>query len=319
MGGWTSSKAVKLFSRYVAYCAEHLGDYVTWWVTINEPTGYATLSYMAGMWVPFRKNPIQWLRVFFNLAHTHNKAYKILKKHKSTSHVGIAHVAVAYTAAHTYNPLEAIAVRVINFLTNHYFLRLIKNNFDYIGINYYLYKRLSFGRSIGFVMPPNAPRSDFGWEIAPQGMLQVLREFHRYRKPLLITENGLADAKDSKRWPFIVDHLAMVYAAISEGINVVGYLYWALTDNFEWAEGFAMRFGLIEVNYATQERTIRPSALKYAEIAKANAIAPEMLLPFYEQRKDAYPEIIGRHLQRITRFKPEDSNEAELEQQRRQY
>ncbi len=88
--------------------------------------------------------------------------------------------------------------------------------------------------------------------------------------PVYITENGLTDAKDEKRAKFIKDHLFWVHKAISEGTDVRGYFYWSLLDNFEWDKGFWPRFGLVEVDYQTLGRRIRPSAWEYAKICESN-------------------------------------------------
>ena len=107
----------------------------------------------------------------------------------------------------------------------------------------------------------------------PRGDLLCLKEFKKYKKPIYITENGLADTQDKLRGDFIRDHLLWIHKAIGYGIDVKGYLHWSLMDNFEWAEGYGPRFGLVEINYKTLERKIRPSAFYYAEICKENALA----------------------------------------------
>jgi beta-glucosidase len=94
--------------------------------------------------------------------------------------------------------------------------------------------------------------------------------------PLLVTENGLADATDAQRPRFLLDHLAWTHRAIADGADVRGYLHWSLIDNFEWAFGFGPRFGLAEMDYATFARTPRPSAHLYARIARENRLTAEM-------------------------------------------
>jgi beta-glucosidase len=94
----------------------------------------------------------------------------------------------------------------------------------------------------------------------------------KYHLPIYITENGVADAKDKYRERFIINHLQWVHQAIQEGVDVRGYLYWSLIDNFEWAFGFKPRFGLIEINYKTQKRKIRKSAYAYAKICQENTV-----------------------------------------------
>jgi len=100
----------------------------------------------------------------------------------------------------------------------------------------------------------------------------VLMELKQYRKPVYITENGIADTKDAKRAKFIRDHLYWVNRAINDKIDVRGYFYWSLLDNFEWERGFGPRFGLVEINFKTMERKIRPSAYEYKKICETNSV-----------------------------------------------
>ena len=106
-------------------------------------------------------------------------------------------------------------------------------------------------------------------------MYHALMDLKRYQVPIYITENGLADAADRYRQWFIKETLPAVHRAIRDGADVRGYLHWSLMDNFEWAYGFWPRFGLVEVDYATQERRPRPSAQYYKKIIEANAIDDE--------------------------------------------
>ena len=107
-------------------------------------------------------------------------------------------------------------------------------------------------------------------------MLQALKRASKLGKPIYVTENGLPDADDDQRPRFLLTHLAQVQRAIARGIDVRGYYHWAFTDNFEWAEGWALRFGLVALDETTQERTPRPSARLYTDIIEANAILPQM-------------------------------------------
>jgi beta-glucosidase len=127
---------------------------------------------------------------------------------------------------------------------------------------------------------PGASVSDLGHsEIHPEGLYQLLRQTARYGKPIYITENGVADAQDQHRPAFLVNHLRQVWKAIRDGVPVKGYYHWSLTDNFEWAEGWNLRFGLIEVDPVTQQRRMRPSGQVYRAICTANALAPQAITP----------------------------------------
>jgi len=109
--------------------------------------------------------------------------------------------------------------------------------------------------------------TDVDWEIYPEGLYRVLKKVRGYTaKPIYITENGLADDSDTKRARFIEEHLLVLNQAVAEGMNIKGYFYWSLLDNFEWAHGFNKRFGLYHVDYQTQKRTLRPGSRRYPEI-----------------------------------------------------
>jgi beta-glucosidase len=157
---------------------------------------------------------------------------------------------------------------------------------DFLGVNYYTrYRfRLDWRRpahSFEALTTPGAEVSDLGYgEIYPPGMYHVLMLAGSYArrlgKPIIVTENGLPDADDDARPRFLLTHLAQVWRAIQAGAPVQGYFHWSLIDNFEWADGYDMRFGLIEVDFATQARRMRRSGELYAEICRANAITSEM-------------------------------------------
>jgi beta-glucosidase len=115
-------------------------------------------------------------------------------------------------------------------------------------------------------------RNDLGWEIYPEGLAEFLREYAKYRLPILITENGVPAENDDDRWVFIYMHLWQVARALANGIDVAGYLHWSLLDNYEWADGYAARFGLVGVDFETQQRTVRDSARRLANIIARNEL-----------------------------------------------
>jgi beta-glucosidase len=161
---------------------------------------------------------------------------------------------------------------------------------DFWGVNYYTRQRVSLQRQ--FLKPtPGAEVSDSGHsgpygELYPEGMYRVLKRMASQGKPIYITENGLPDADDDQRPRYLLTHLAQAQRAIAEGADVRGYYHWSLTDNFEWAEGWALRFGLIALDEKTQVRTPRRSAQLYTDIIRANAIMPETVAAYA-------PEVMG--------------------------
>jgi len=159
--------------------------------------------------------------------------------------------------------------RLVSYYRNHFLLSGSFPYYDFIGLNYYCFKRLPGSYSI-------LPRQDsvkiMDWEIYPKGIYERLSDLKRkYNKPIYITENGIADAADEKRTKFIKDHLYWIWRAIQDGVDVRGYMYWSLLDNFEWHHGYDPRFGLVEIDYKNgRTRKIRASAYEYAKIISNN-------------------------------------------------
>ena len=160
--------------------------------------------------------------------------------------------------------------KFIDWWWNFYFLNRIKNYQDFIGLNHYFHNRI---KGLKFNQNKNEKISDLGWEIYPEGIYHVLKDLKKYNKPIYITENGLADAKDQNRKWFVKESLHNIHKAIADGVNVRGYFYWSLLDNFEWDKGFWPRFGLIEIDYNSLARKPRLSSWIYSEIAKNNSIS----------------------------------------------
>jgi len=177
----------------------------------------------------------------------------------------------------------------------------LKGRVDWIGVNYYTRLIVKRGRlwsksmdllnwvpvrGYGFECRPNStslaglPTSDAGQEMYPQGIREALKEtYRRYKLPLVVSENGVADHADKLRPHYILSHLAEVYKAIEDGVDVRGYYYWALVDNYEWAHGFRMRYGLCHVDFRTKHRLLRPSAIMYARIAAEKSIPGSITPP----------------------------------------
>ena len=266
-GGWESKKIAYYFSRYTEKIVSSLKDNVKFWITINEPEGYTSCAYLLGIWPPRKKNLLSFLSVINNLINTHKEAYKTIKKLQPAAQVGIATNNNYYEAFS--DPISRLIKNIVEWLDHFYILNKIKDYQDFIGLNYYRRNKIKF-----FKLNQNENRlvSDLGWEIYPEGIYHVLNNLKKYRKPIYITENGLADAKDRLRKDFIRDHLYWVYKAVDEGVDVRGYFHWSLMDNLEWHRGFEPEFGLIGIDYKTLERKPRPSAYYYAEICKNNSL-----------------------------------------------
>lgn len=282
-GGWENSKSVFYFERFVEKVVPYFQDYVELWVTINEPSVYAYQGYIATVWPPQKKSKWKAFKVLWNMSKAHKKTYKLIHKIVKDAKVGIAHNVASFHHLHHHSIKETFFVWLLDILDNHliYFLTGKKNH-DFLGLNYYFHKNISFNGEKNLpalldVKSTNREVSDLGWEIYPEGIFDAIMDFSDMHLPVYITENGLASTNDDRRVRFLISYLKEIYHAISLGVEVKGYFHWSLLDNFEWADGFDPRFGLIQVNFKTEERTPRPSSKIYQEIIKQNGIPHYML------------------------------------------
>ena len=250
-GGWESREIVAFFSRYCEKIASEFQNNVTYWMILNEPQYWFWNAYGSHKFPP-QRGIIHAAMIYWHLAAAHRRVYRELKKINPRFEIGVVESTGAYTpkAAHFF----------ISPIRNFLFPSLVKGYFDFFGLNYY--RKVSLlGRK------ENSVSAEIGWEIYPEGFYQIIGEaYRRFNKPIVITENGIADSRDRLRGEFIRDHIIAMKKAIQKGADVRGYFYWSLLDNFEWDSGFAPRFGLVEVDYKTMERRIRPSAWAYKEI-----------------------------------------------------
>ena len=281
-GGWQSGKTVSYFERFVKKIVPELDEFVDMYITLNEPEVYVYESYISGDWPPQKKGFWGKLKAILNLASAHRKVYKFLHKNFPKKPVGIANNIQSFEPYHKHSLTEQLAVMFSDLGANHLFYFLTGKTHDFLGINYYFHVRF---RTENQLIPTieNAEElkrdiSDLGWEVYPEGLFDVLADLSDHI-PIYITECGIASTNDDRRNRFLITYLHEVYRAIQSGINVKGFFYWSLLDNFEWDKGFDPRFGLIEVDYKTQERHIRPSALVYTDIIQHNGI-PHSLLRF---------------------------------------
>ena len=265
-GGVKSKSFPENFARYAEQMAKELPD-IRFWITLNEPEIYSASAYLKGVWPPQKRCLKSYWRVTKNLIHAHRLAFDVIKKIMPNAKVGIAKNNI-YFEPYQNKFINRLLKKLIDWLWNFYFLDKISDRQDFIGLNHYFHNRIDYG----FNKNENKKTSDMGWELYPEGIYHVLKNLKKYGKPVYITENGLADARDINREWFIKESLKNIRKAIREGVDVRGYFYWSLLDNFEWDKGFWPRFGLVEIDYKTMERKIRPSARAYAEICKNNSL-----------------------------------------------
>jgi beta-glucosidase len=219
-------------------------------------------------------------------------AYRTLHKIRRDIMVGFAHSAPVVMPCDAQRKRDCIAAKLRDFILNRAFFLFIGASvrkpertarcLDYIGINYYTRAVI---RSAGWGargLVGQACRlehhsdmgamSTTGWEVYPVGLRVALERFSRFGVPLFVTENGIATDDESLRRDFIIRHLKCLAEACQDGVDMIGYLYWSLMDNYEWALGMAPHFGLAAVDSITQERQPRPCVEDFSRVCRQNRI-----------------------------------------------
>ena len=309
-GGWERETVILAFERYVRVVVEHLRDLVPLWVTINEPMIYAVMAYLEGTFPPGKTSLGLAAQVAQNMLQGHAAAYHAIHELQPDAQVGIARNLRLFEPWRPKFPLDRWAAGNLHCAFNKHFnqalitgklrwpmgrgrISNLAHTLDFFGLNYYTRELVAFsllraGQLFGRRrFAPDAEMSDNNYgEIYPQGLLQVIRLAAAYRRPIYITENGLPDADDDQRPRFILTHLRQIWAAIQGNIPVMGYYHWSLVDNFEWDRGWLERFGLIEMNPATQERKLRRSGELYGRLCRSGRIDWELVSEYA-------PELLG--------------------------
>jgi beta-glucosidase len=306
-GGFGAPEAPMRFARYAAACVDALGDMVTWWVTINEPTVVAVLGHLEGVWPPGERSLRRTLVALRGLLRMHAAAAQAIRavsdRNHRPAHVSIAHHERRLLPRDPSSSVDRAVSRVPDFLFNRWFLRScvvgrvlrpvghgevvpgLAGSLTYLGLNHYTSESVSLDLGAPGMLfarhqaVPGLPLSTAGWAIDATGLRNALTELWReFGLPIMVTENGVADEDDELRPAYLRDHLLAVVDAIDAGVDVRGYLYWTAWDNFEWAEGYTQRFGLFAVDRDTMERIAKPSAAVFAEICRTREV-PEDRVP----------------------------------------
>lgn len=285
MGGFAKKENVQWFSKFVKEVVPQLREYVDFWITINEPNIYAMMSYMLGLWPPGITNNFKAYKVFSNLALAHREAYEIIHDICSDDNpqVGVAHNVISFETYNKHSFSDWLSVKIVDWVWNHWFIEKTKVYHDFLGLNYYVHKRV---KNIGLRnwsdialedRGEGRERSDLDWEIFAPGLFDVLVDMNDYGLPIYVTENGISTLNDDQRARYLVSYLKELYHAIQAGVKVKGYFYWSLLDNFEWDKGLTSRFGLVEVDFKTLDRKIRGSGYLYKRICEENGIDHDLL------------------------------------------
>jgi len=298
-GGWLNRDTCHRFADYAAHIAGRLGDRLTSIATHNEPWCTAVLGHQQGKFAPGMRDRTAAVEVSHHLLVSHGLALQAMRAAGTKAPLGIVLNQSPATPATGSAFDRALAEREYALFVRWYMeplflgrypqapgvdlyptvfdndFKIIGQPLDFLGINYYTRIWASAGEPP--LPAPNAEGvSDMGWETYPQGLTELLvglQRDHGRLPPIYITENGIACADvpqagqvhDAQRIAYIEGHLKALRDAIAQGVDVRGFFYWSLLDNFEWDSGYRKRFGLVHVDYATQQRTPKDSAHWYRE------------------------------------------------------
>ncbi len=302
MGGFTGPESVDIFLNFAERVIDCLGDIVDDYITLNEPNVYATNSLFYGTWPPEKKSLSALIKAYSNFTACHIRAYNMIHekrqkmgKSREETLVSFANHLRVFAPKNPRNPLHRISSRLTEYLfqgaltkalmTGKCCFPVLKRRgvkkgkyYDFIGINYYSRSTVS-GISDG--TRENCFKNDLGWEIYHEGLIEISNNLSdKYNAPVFVTENGTCDNNDRFRPLFIYDQLR----AISESENrIERYYHWSFMDNFEWREGESARFGLVHIDYKTQERTVKNSGKLYKSIIENNGVTDEAYSEYIEK------------------------------------
>ena len=300
-GGWPARDTVHRFVDYACGVQRHLGDRLTAITTHNEPWVIAVLGHETGEFAPGLKSRKTSFQVAHHLLLSHGLALKAMRAEGARAQLGIV-LNLAHTEPATDSAADIERARMDDLRGRCWYsdplfkgsypqevwdelgadapevqpgdLAAMAEPMDYLGVNYYSRNVSSAGKPFDKASSGLA-LSDMGWEIYPRGLTELLLTLHRdyTLPPVYITENGgafkdpMIDGRvhDADRTEYLQTHIAAVADALRQGVPMAGYMVWSLMDNFEWSSGYAKRFGIVHVDYATQRRTLKDSALWYRE------------------------------------------------------
>lgn len=285
---WTHTASVEAFARFARVTAEALGPSARLWTVLNEPLVFVLGGFLDAQIPPGLSDGRSASRALGNLLRAHAAAAAAIRETTPGAAIGVAHNMMGFAPDRPRHPLDRWAARhaarlyngevLSAFATGRWDVLLppltrlrgrcddLPRSLDFLGVNYYSRLHLrSPGREravadFRYLDRTGLGLTDNGWEIVPDGLADALATAAAAGFPLLVTENGLADASDARRASFLEAHAAALERAAAGGAGVAGYLHWSLVDNFEWLDGWGPRFGLCGFDPTTFERRPRPSA-----------------------------------------------------------
>ena len=291
LGGFEHEANLVHLERFTARVFAEYGEKVPLWCTINEPGPYSVMGYGLGVFPPGVRSLRRLVSVIRTLCLAHVRMVETIRSapHGGRVQVGLVHNIFQLDPWKRWSPLHWALCRIGDHIYNESFLRFLRtgrvrvglagfgvdeviagDRGDFVGLNYYanllLDPFMSQAPPFDAHTRPGQVRTDMPYAIYAEGLWRALHRISEVGLPIWVTENGIADgADDGRRATYIRRYLYALRRALSEGVDVRGYCYWSLLDNFEWAEGYQMQFGLYAVDYTTQQRTLRAGARPFVD------------------------------------------------------
>ncbi len=266
-GGWEAADAPERFGRFCEKVVEHLGDLVGWACTLNEPNVVATMGYLFEVFPPAVRDSGRRQAVNAALCRAHVLGVEALRSGPGDFPVGLTLSMTDYQAL----PGGEERLERIRQPTEDVFLEATAGD-DFVGVQCYTRMRIGPQGTLG--TEEGVPTTQMGYEFYPEALEATVRRAWEFTggTPVVVTENGIGTPDDSLRIAYVTRALAGVRRCLDDGVDVRGYFYWSLLDNFEWVLGYGPTFGLVEVDHTTFERRPKPSAQWFGGVARANAV-----------------------------------------------
>ncbi len=268
---WLHPESRTRWQAFVRKVVPRLAPSVRIFAPQNEPNGQLTTAYLAGLWPPgvHLEFPVYRKALLACVGHFQDAA-EIIRGIRRDAQILSIH-ALPWWKRGRGDVSGFMFRKTMEGSYEH--LDRVADTCDLVGINYYYSLTASIAGFISLSTHRGPHYSMMGWRIDPDGLYEQIKFCgDRYKKPMMITENGVATPADSKRVRYLQDHLAAVQRAVEEGRDVRGYFAWSLADNYEWHYGYKAKFGLCRMNPRTFERELKPSAKFYQRVIAANGI-----------------------------------------------
>ena len=333
LGAFEKKENAQFFVKFSTLVFKELRDLVPVWCTFNEPSVFVAQGYFNGIFPPGKKDPVLAGTVMENMLNTHVELYHKLKSLPGGDAVkiGLVKNIFQFDPYRRWNLLDWAFSKLLNDIYTNGPLKFLKNgessfylpgmvnnhmsnpdavgSLDFIGLNYYsrmhVKGHLNPKEPFTFDTREKDIMTDMGYPLYAEGFYRALHTINDLGVPIYVTENGLADDTDEVRPIFIKRYLYALNRALKDRINIKGYFYWSLMDNFEWAEGYKMKFGLYDVNFETQKRTLRKGSIPFIEmvnkrgadergyIVSIGEIAPDFEIHYTSGKKENLHDLRG--------------------------